>query len=214
MQTDANTEHKVAHHFETAELEFDACKMGMWLFLLTEILLFGGLFVVYTVFRCWHPDLFSYASNRLNVGLGGINTAVLICSSLSMALAVRAAQLGEKKQQVMYLLFTLILAATFLLIKYFEYSHKIHLGLLPGKYYAFAGERMSNEHIFFGLYFMMTGLHGFHVICGMLVIAWVLLRAQKGHFKNNYYTPVEMVGLYWHLVDLIWIFLFPLLYLI
>jgi cytochrome c oxidase subunit 3 len=202
------------HHFSDVEQQKESAKLGMWLFLVTEILLFGGLFCAYAIYRSWHPDMFINAHKELNVALGAINTVVLIVSSVTMALAIRSMQLAEKRATIFYLWSTLILAGTFLVIKYFEYSHKIHLGQLPGKFYTFQGIEGSNPHIFFSVYFAMTGLHGFHVIGGMGVIGWLIYRTRKNHFSSEYYTPIEMTGLYWHLVDLIWIFLFPLLYLI
>ena len=186
----------------------------MWLFLLTEMLLFGGLFAAYSIFRSWNPDMFFEAHKQLNVQLGMINTIVLITSSVTMALAIRSTQLGNKRLTIRFLAVTLLLAAVFLVIKYFEYEHKFHLGQLPGKYYTFTGLQGTNPHIFFSIYFMMTGLHGIHVIGGMGVIGWMLYRTAQNQFSTEYYTPLELTGLYWHLVDLIWIFLFPLLYLI
>jgi cytochrome c oxidase subunit 3 len=202
------------HHFSDAEQQAETAKLGMWLFLLTEVLLFGGLFAFYAIYRAWHPEMFIETSNYLDVSLGALNTFVLITSSLTMALSIRAMQLNNKKQTIWLLVVTLLLAATFLVVKYFEYSHKIHLGQLPGKFYTFEGITSANPHIFFSIYFTMTGLHGIHVVLGMAVITWVLIRTSKNHFSADYYTPIEMTGLYWHLVDLIWIFLFPLLYLI
>jgi len=202
------------HHFADEEQQRESAKLGMWLFLLTEILLFGGLFCAYAIYRAWYPDMFFNAHQALDVTLGGINTVVLITSSVTMALSIRSMQLDRRKQTVNYLIMTLLLAAAFLVIKYFEYTHKIHLGQLPGKYYTYTGIEGANPHIFFSVYFMMTGLHGIHVIGGMGVIGWVLAQTRKGRFSSRYYTPIEMVGLYWHLVDMIWIFLFPLLYLI
>jgi cytochrome c oxidase subunit 3 len=186
----------------------------MWIFLLTEILLFGGLFVAYGIFRAWNPDMFYNAHKFLDVILGSLNTIVLITSSLTMALAIRSMQVDKKNQTVFFLILTLMFALIFLVVKYFEYSHKIELGQLPGKFYTFSGIEGSNPHIFFSIYFSMTGLHGIHVIIGMIVIIWVLLKTLKNKFSGDYYTPLEMTGLYWHLVDMIWIFLFPLLYLI
>ncbi len=202
------------HHFTDSEQQRESAKLGMWLFLLTEVLLFGGLFVAYGVFRAWYPDMFYNAHKQLDVLMGSVNTIVLITSSLTMALAIRFIQVDKKKVSVLFLVLTLLFAFTFLVIKYFEYSHKIELGQLPGNLYTFTGVVGNNPHIFFSIYFAMTGLHGIHVLIGMLVIGWVLYRTRKGHFSSEYYTPVEMAGLYWHLVDLIWIFLFPLLYLI
>ena len=204
----------VQHHFADAEQQRESAKFGMWLFLLTEVLLFGGLFVAYGVFRAWYPEMFINAHKHLDVILGGINTVVLITSSLTMALSIRSMQINNKKQTIFYLILTLLFALTFLVIKYFEYSHKIELGQLPGKLFTYQGIQGSNPHIFFSIYFAMTGLHGIHVLIGMIVIGWILIRIAKNHFSPEYYTPIEMAGLYWHLVDMIWIFLFPLLYLI
>ena len=204
----------VQHHFSDAEQQAETAKLGMWIFLLTEVLLFGGLFAFYTIYRAWHPEMFYEAHKYLNVTLGATNTFVLITSSLTMALSIRSMQLNNKKQTIWFLVITLLLAATFLVIKYFEYEHKFHLGQLPGKYYTFGDIDLANPHIFFSVYFVMTGLHGIHVIIGMIVITWILIRTTKNEFSADYYTPIEMTGLYWHLVDLIWIFLFPLLYLI
>lgn len=202
------------HHFADMEQQRDSAKLGMWLFLLTEVLLFGGLFCAYAIYRAWHPEMFSNAHHQLNVWLGGINTVVLITSSVTMALAIRSMQLDQRKQAVWFIYSTIALAGVFLVIKYFEYSHKFHLGQLPGKYYTFQGLEGANPHVFFSVYFMMTGLHGFHVLCGMGAMVWLLRRIKSGEFSSAYYTPIEMTGLYWHLVDLIWIFLFPLFYLI
>lgn len=204
----------VQHHFTDAEQQRESAKLGMWLFLLTEVLLFGGLFVAYGVFRAWYPEMFFNAHKQLDVLMGTVNTIVLITSSLTMALAIRSMQVDNKKMTRLYLVLTLLFAFTFLVIKYFEYSHKIELGQLPGMFYTFQGVEGHNPHIFFSIYFAMTGLHGIHVLIGMIVITWVFIRTGKGHFSSEYYTPIEMAGLYWHLVDLIWIFLFPLLYLI
>lgn len=214
MSVEAGKPTFLQHHFTDAEQQKESSKLGMWIFLLTEVLLFGGLFLAYAVYRAWYPDMFINAHKALNVWLGGTNTVVLITSSLTMALGIRSLQVNKRKQSAAYLVTTLLLAATFLVIKYFEYSHKIHLGQLPGKYYTYTGVEGTNPHIFFSLYFMMTGLHGLHVVVGMGLITWVLIRTLKGTFSSAYYTPVEMTGLYWHLVDLIWIFLFPLFYLI
>ena len=186
----------------------------MWVFLLTEVLLFGGLFCFYAIYRSWYPEMFVNAHQHLNVLLGGTNTIVLITSSVTMALAIRSMQLGKQREAMWNLVATLCLAGVFLVIKYFEYMHKIHLGQLPGKYYTFTGIEGTNPHVFFSVYFLMTGLHGLHVIGGMGIITWMIRRTRRGNFSAAYYTPLELTGLYWHLVDLIWIFLFPLLYLI
>ena len=252
----------VAHHFDSAEQQFESGKLGMWIFLATEILLFGGLFCAYAVYRSNHPEIFVYAHRFLDKTLGAINTTVLICSSFTMALAVRAAQLGRTKALVRLLAATIVFAFCFLGIKAVEYEHKWKEGLLWGRRFhaelerpaaakpaplpslpaAAAEERSAippaavgprglaapgarahgeedlgppkNVQTFFAVYFLMTGLHGVHVIAGMIVIALVLVRARRGEFGPGYFTPVDLAGLYWHLVDLIWIYLFPLLYLI
>lgn len=210
--------HHHAHHFASSAQEFSAAKMGMWLFLVTEVLLFSGLFLGYAIMKSLYPEMWHEASHHLDWKLGGLNTLVLITSSFTMALAVNAAQTnrsGEKTGRIVGLLTaTIFLAGCFLVVKYFEYSHKFHDGILPGAYYTYSGINAPNAHLFFGLYFLMTGLHGFHVVVGMVVLSWILVRAKKGHFYSEYYTPVEVGGLYWHLVDLIWIYLFPLLYLV
>lgn len=314
----------LAHHFETPKQQFEAGKLGMWLFIATEILLFGGLFVGYSVWRGNHPELFEYSSHYLDTTLGGINTAVLILSSFTMAAAVTVAQKNDPKTQdkrpllVLLLVLTLAGAAGFMVIKYFEWTHKFHEGLFPGvafydkpehshswdpakpvveptlttidtaaevptraqlglpegvtvdlpavapvqkgpagfnvqtletaqrkrgavpagelaevdshadEHAAHGGDegdhgppqplqdpnRPANAHVFYNIYYMMTGLHGFHVIVGGIVITWLLIRTLKGEFHRDYFTPVDLGGLYWHVVDLIWIFLFPLFYLI
>ncbi len=244
------------HHFDTAEQQFDAGKLGMWLFLATEILLFGGLFCAYAIYRANHSEIFLYAHQFLDKVLGGTNTVILLCSSLTMAWAVRASQLGQRRLLIVLLILTLAGGFGFMGIKYVEYKAKWEHGLLPGTHFApheegegkaapappagpsatikpaaagpagtvraddaeghraAHGKRPSNVQIFFGIYFLMTGLHGLHVLAGMGAITWLLIRSIKGHFGPDYFTPVDFVGLYWHLVDLIWIFLFPLLYLI
>jgi cytochrome c oxidase subunit 3 len=204
----------LAHHFTTLEQQRDAAKLGMWIFILTELLLFGGLFTAYAIFRSLNPDMFYNAHKFLDVRLGTINTIVLITSSLTMALAIRSVQVNRRGQALIFLATTLGLALVFLVIKYFEYEHKFHLGQLPGKFYTFTGIAGSNPHIFFSIYFAMTGLHAIHIIGGMIVISVMFYRTSKGAFSSEYYTPLELTGLYWHLVDLIWIYLFPLLYLI
>lgn len=296
----------LAHHFDTPEQQFASSKLGMWIFLATEILLFGGLFCAYAVYRGMHPEIFDYAHLYLSKELGGINTVVLLTSSLTMAWGVRAAQLGQKKVLAWMLVLTLAFAVVFLGIKYVEYKHKWEEGLLPGTYFqpaapphrndgtaaepghhelqetalpgmpgaatpapaagpagpapasapaaaapgdapAPAGPKPGDEsslirpaatgppglaageveplgttrhavpknvQIFFGIYFMMTGLHGLHVLAGMGILGWLLMRTLRGDFGPHYFAPVDLGGLYWHLVDLIWIFLFPLLYLI
>ncbi len=279
----------LAHHFDTPQQQFDAGKLGIWLFLLTEVLFFAGLFCAYTVYRSMHPEVFVYAHYFLDTKLGALNTCVLLGSSLTAAWAVRNAQLRETKLLIINILITIACACTFMCVKYVEYSHKYHDGLLPGKHFqpaenvwelksfrdkhpeaaeyaeklhkldeeakhppagAAAGEAKHEEaierptpeeleplisaglvgprsldpsahisrprmaHVFFGIYFFMTGLHGFHVLIGIGIWVWMLLKAMKGHFGPTYFGPIDFTALYWHLVDLIWIYLFPLLYLI
>lgn len=215
----AHVEHKaprfeVAHHFDSADTQFDAGRMGLWIFLVTEILLFGGLFCAFAVFRSWYFQDFVEAHHHLSKLSGSINTVVLIGSSLSMALAVRALQRSDRKQATRMLVITLLCAAAFLVVKYFEYAAKFEHGLLPGA--LFHGEGFHGQHpsIFFSLYFLMTGVHGLHILIGMGLITWMLVGNLRGEYSSRYYAPVENVGLYWHLVDLVWIYLFPLLYLV
>lgn len=208
--------HHHAHHFDSADHEFQAAKQGMWLFLVTEVLMFGGLFVAYGIFRGLYPQMFHDAHKMLAVNLGATNTIVLITSSLTMATAVTATQKGQRDRAIVTLVLTFLLACCFLVIKYFEYSHKFHDGLLPGGH--FSNPELMKEDpkspLFFSLYFMMTGLHGIHVLIGMGLIAWMLVRTIRNEFSPYWYTPIELTGFYWHFVDLIWIYLFPLLYLV
>jgi cytochrome c oxidase subunit 3 len=287
----------LAHHFDTPQQQFDAGKLGIWLFLLTEVLFFAGLFCAYTVYRAMHPEVFVYAHYFLDTKLGAVNTCVLLGSSLTAAWAVRNAQLREKKLLIINIVITIACACTFMVVKYFEYSHKYHDGLLPGRSFNPSGQvwelksfrdkhpeaaeyaeklhqeatkaakagapttataeqatagaeakavlaverptaeqldplikaglvgprtldpaapisRPAMAHVFFGIYFFMTGLHGFHVLIGIGIWVWMLLKAMKGQFGPTYFGPIDFTALYWHLVDLIWIYLFPLLYLI
>jgi cytochrome c oxidase subunit 3 len=212
----------LAHHFDTPEQQFDSAKLGMWVFIVTEILMFGGLFVAYLIYKGQEPAIFIEAHNRLDWKMGSVNTIVLLFSSLTAALAVRSSQLGKKNETTMWLTITILCALAFLGIKYVEYSHKFHDGLLPGRFFtAHLPEHAHNGHVlpqrasmFFALYFMMTGLHGLHVVIGMSILGWVLVRNHRGQFSPEYFTPVEIGALYWHLVDLVWIYLFPLVYLV
>ena len=204
----------LAHHFDNLAQQQEAATLGMWVFLLTEILFFGGLFLVYTIYRTWYPDAFAAASHHLDIPLGTINTAVLIGSSLTMALAVRSAQIDARTWIMVFIALTMILGGVFLGIKGVEYSHKFHEHLVPGPDFQFERPFAQPAQIFFSLYFVMTGLHALHMIIGMGLMVWMLWWAYNGTFANGYYSPVEIVGLYWHFVDIVWIFLFPLLYLI
>ena len=273
----------LAHHFDTPQQQYGAAKLGIWLFLVTEILLFSGLFCAYALYRAHHPEVFLFAHTFLDKNLGATNTVVLLFSSFTMAWGVRAAQLGQRRLLSLLLLITLLCGFGFLGIKGIEYHHKWQHGLLWGEHFDYeavkngghsesgdaaragdapeaAGDASAelrplgegyrtptvhsnlpasalspaglativdrhaahgsldqiprNVHVFFGIYFLMTGLHGLHVIAGMVLLAWLLRRSLRGDFGSRNYTAVDMGGLYWHLVDLIWIFLFPLLYLI
>jgi cytochrome c oxidase subunit 3 len=210
--TAANRHH--AHHFNSGMEEFEACKQGMWIFLVTEVLFFSGLFLMYAILRVFYPQMMKDAHELLNWRMGALNTVILICSSLTMARAVSASQKGEKKKLITNLWFTLIFASGFLVVKFFEYAHKIREHILPGALYHYAELTTAKVPLFFTVYFVMTGIHGLHVIIGMCVIYWLIRRASRDEFGPNYFTPVEVTGLYWHFVDLVWIYLFPLLYLV
>lgn len=185
-----------------SEQGLETAKLGIWTFLATEVLLFGGLFTAYTVFRISQPRMFHTEYLKLNRLFGAVNTVVLICSSLTVALGIAAIREGKQRMLKVCLLLTLLLAATFLGVKYAEYSEHIALGELP---------RTNN---FFSLYYMMTGLHAIHVLAGMIALTTMLVLSCRGKFSADYHSPVEITGLYWHFVDLVWIYLFPLLYLI
>lgn len=290
----------LAHHFDSLQQQFEAGKLGMWLFLATEVLLFGGLFVFYTVYKSNHPELFEWGSQFLDKRWGATNTMVLLFSSLTMAMAVREAQLGRKNRILFYLAVTFVCGMGFMGIKYLEYSKKFHEGLFPGDKFSYATvdtaeaereriereslnslvdtdlpvanpamrepiaktqakgpglppeglapeiseeemkkifkekakkpsdpnalyiapyhlpnvARPENAHVFFSIYFCLTGLHGIHVLIGMAVMAWLMWLVMKDKIGSEFFTPVDLGGLYWHLVDLIWIYLFPLLYLV
>ncbi|APS00823.1 cytochrome C oxidase subunit III [Pajaroellobacter abortibovis] len=215
----------LAHHFDTPFQQFDAAKLGMWVFIVTEVLMLGGLFVAYALYRSHETSVFVAAHHCLDKTFGVTNTVVLLLSSLTAALAVRSAQVGERSKTSLYLVITLLCACIFLGIKCMEYSHKVHEGLLPGHYFGhpyfdlnqtahWYESLPARASMFFGLYFMMTGLHGLHVLIGMGILIWVLRRNIRGDFDRNYFTAVDIGALYWHLVDLVWIYLFPLLYLI
>jgi cytochrome c oxidase subunit III len=243
----AQTHHReLRHHFDTMAQQKEAAVIGMWVFLLTGILFFGGLFMAYMLYRVWYFEAFAEASRSLDIFWGALNTAVLIGSSLTMALAVRSAQTNQRQATVNWLILTMVLGCVFLGVKVIEYSDKFEHHHVPGPNFVWASEHeapaTNGEHgsatqasaaapaqhkltmspeqlqrttqIYFSLYFTMTGLHALHMIVGvglMMVITWM---ARKGKFDAEYYTPVEMSGLYWHFVDIVWIFLFPLLYLV
>jgi len=196
----------------TDHKDYQGAKMGMWLFLFTEVLLFGGLFVLYAVTLQKFPAEFHDASLLLDVSMGTTNTVILITSSLFAALSVTALQKGNRKLAEIFILLTMVLACGFLVVKYFEWTHKFHLGIYPGS--PDIADWAPGKQAFFGLYYTMTGLHGVHVIIGMSVFAWVWWLIRKEKCTPGYFVALENAGLYWHLVDLIWIYLFPLYYLI
>ena len=213
------------HHFAEMEQQRNAASLGMWVFLVTEIMFFGGMFCAYLVYRLAHFNDFAAASQSLDIRLGAINTAVLIGSSLTVVLAVHAAQTGKRKQLVAYLLATIVLGCTFLGVKAVEYSEKFEKHHVPGPSFHFEVEHMQGhpevppveEHhaeLFFSLYFCMTGMHAIHMIVGVGLFSVLTVLAWKGRYTPEYYTPIENAGLYWHFVDIVWIYLFPLLYLI
>ncbi|RYZ70697.1 MAG: cytochrome c oxidase subunit 3 family protein [Proteobacteria bacterium] len=202
------------HHWKDAHEEFEAAKQGMWVFLVTEVLMVGALFVGYIIFRALYPEAFHEAHKLLNVYMGLTNTFVLITSSWTMVLGVSAIQRGDAKKSLAYLATTVGFGCCFLVVKYFEYAHKIHEGTLPGGLYHFKELTLDKVPLFFSLYFLMTGVHAFHVIVGMGLIIWTMMRIKRGEISKQFFTPVELVGFYWHFVDLVWIFLFPLLYLL
>jgi cytochrome c oxidase subunit 3 len=204
----------VAHHFDDAAQQHDASALGMWLFLVNEVMFFGGLFTVYVVYRTAFPAAFHGASHHLDITLGAINTVILLASSLTMALSVHAAQTSKRGMLITCLLLTIVLGSAFLGIKGYEYWHKWHEHLVPGPSFSYPGPDAANAQLFFSLYFAMTGLHALHMIIGIGILSVLVWRGAQGMFNRYYYTPVEMSGLYWHFVDLVWIFLFPLLYLL
>jgi cytochrome c oxidase subunit 3 len=204
----------LAHQFEDLGQQADASSLGMWVFLVTEILFFGGLFLTYLVYRNWYPDAFAAASHEMVVWAGTLNTVVLITSSLTMALAVRAAQLGDRRSLIWLLIATMALGCVFLGVKAFEYRTEFLEHHVPGPGFEFEGPYVRQAQIFFSLYFVMTGLHAVHMLIGLGIMAFMLWWSIRGTITPEYASPIEISGLYWHFVDIVWIFLFPLLYLI
>jgi cytochrome c oxidase subunit III len=202
------------HHFEDLGQQHEASTLGMWFFLATEILFFGGILLAYTIYRVLYPHAWALGAEHQNVVMGTINTIVLLGSSLTMALSVKFAQSGRRMPTVWMLLATLFLGTLFLGIKGFEYAEHIHEGFFPGAMFHYAGPDVPQVQLFMIFYFALTGLHALHMVIGAGLLVWILWRAWRGQFGPEYYGPVEVMGLYWHFVDLVWIFLFPLLYLI
>lgn len=205
---------QLRHHFDDLGQQREAATLGMWVFLVTEVLLFGGLFAAYLVYRVWYPTVFGEASRELDLWMGAANTSVLILSSLTMALAVHASQAGRRAETLAGLAATMALGSIFLVVKAFEYHHKWVHHLVPGPAFAIEGVDPHHAQIFFSLYFALTGLHATHMVIGLGLLAVILVMAWRGRFTPAWNTPVEMSGLYWHFVDIVWIFLFPLLYLV
>ncbi len=206
---------KLQHHFDDMGQQAEASTLGMWVFLVTEIMFFGGLFMAYLVYRTAQPAGFQEASHHINLLLGAANTVVLICSSLTMALAVHAAQTNaDRRTQVIFLLTTMFFGLVFLGIKAYEYYEKFRDHHVPGPYFQWDGHYPAAAEMFFSLYFAMTGLHALHMVVGLGIMTVIAYMAWKRTFDATYYTPLEVAGLYWHFVDIVWIFLFPLLYLI
>ncbi len=212
--TEAVHPHGLAHHFDSLEQQADVASLGMWVFLVTEVLFFGGLFTSYLVYRSMYPHAFAVASEHTLIALGALNTAILITSSLTMALAVYASQEGDSKGVFRFLVLTWILGAGFLVVKGIEYATDFHEHLVPGAHFAIEGANAGHAQLFFSLYFIMTGLHAIHMIVGLSILLVMMYMARKGKFTKEYHIPMEVTGLYWHFVDIVWIFLFPLLYLI
>jgi cytochrome c oxidase subunit 3 len=203
------------HHFDNMAQQMEASTLGMWTFLVTEIMFFGGLFMAYLVYRHQSPQGFQEASHHLNIYWGAANTAILIVSSLTMAFAVRAAQTSQKREtQVFWLLSTMFFGTAFLGIKAVEYYDKFRDHIVPGPHFQWEGLYPKPAEQFYSLYFAMTGLHALHMIIGLGIMTVISVMAWRKQFDQEYYTPVEVAGLYWHFVDIVWIFLFPLLYLI
>jgi cytochrome c oxidase subunit 3 len=215
------------HHFENMEQQREAGTLGMWIFLVTEIMFFGGMFLAYTLYRNLFPAAFASASNHLDIKLGAVNTGVLILSSFTMAMAVYFTQIGKRRPQVLCLVLTLVLGLTFLGIKAVEYHEKYTDRLIPGKLipgaefgpdphklHLLEGATMKQVEMFYYIYFAMTGMHALHMIIGAGLLLYLIIFSLRGRFDPEYHSPVEVIGLYWHFVDIVWIFLFPLLYLL
>ena len=241
MATEATTQHvhghrSLQHHFENMEQQREAGTLGMWVFLVTEIMFFGGMFLAYTLYRNAYPASFAPASNHLDITLGAFNTGVLILSSFTMAMAVYFTQVGKQRPQVLCLVLTLLLGLTFLGVKAVEYHDKYEDHLIPGRLipgnpfnpavqeegqavnqhnlHLLPGATVKQVELFYWIYFARTGMHALHMIIGAGLLTFLIIFSLKGRYDPEYHSPVEVVGLYWHFVDIVWIFLFPLLYLL
>ena len=201
--------------FDTEAQQKDASTLGMWVFLITEIMFFGGMFAAYTIYRSTYPNVFGLASSTLDIKIGAFNTCVLLISSFTMVMAVRAGQLGQRKTIIFFLILTLIFGLAFIGIKGFEWHDKYVEHHIPGPTFHLEGTQLQGQaQLFFSLYFAMTGLHAMHMVVGVGIILFIIWQTRRGVYSSDYYTPIDIAGLYWHFVDIIWIFLFPLLYLI
>lgn len=212
VKVDRRVDH--SHHFSSMEQEHESGKQGTWLFMATEVMMFGALFTAYFMYRGKYYDSWVEGGALLDWKMGAINTIVLLFSSFTMALAVRETQLGNNKKALKHVIFTTLCAFAFLVIKYFEYSGKVHHGLFPSVEMWSYEAQTPHLRLFMVVYFIMTGLHGIHILIGIGLMFWLMKRLKNNEFSKDYYTAVEGVGLYWHIVDLIWIYLFPLMYLI
>src|SRR6185369_7763523 len=206
-------ESRLQSHFANEQQQYETATFGMWVFLVTEIMFFGGLFTAYLFYRIQYADAFVHASHHLDIVLGTFNTVVLIGSSLTMAMAVHSARMSRSKSIAFWIAATMLLGSIFLGVKAYEYTHKWHEGLFPANFF-YSAPDAAQQRIYFSLYFAMTGLHATHMVIGMGIMVIIAWQALKGAYTSRWYTPVEIMGLYWHFVDLVWIFLFPLLYLI
>ncbi|MEP6811247.1 MAG: cytochrome c oxidase subunit 3 [Chthoniobacterales bacterium] len=212
--TEATTAYPVEHQFDDATQQREAATLGMWLFIATEILFFGGMFLGYTVYRIYYPLAFAEASKHTLIAFGGTNTAVLLVSSTVMAFAVRAAKNNRRGLLSLLLLATASLGVLFLVIKGFEYAREIHEGLFPGRNFHIAAADSAHAELFYYLYWLLTGVHAFHVTIGVFMVSFFAVRAWFRNAFENHDTPVELLGLYWHFVDIVWVFVFPLIYMI
>lgn len=201
-------------HPELPALEQETISLGMWVFLAGEVMFFGVLFTIYIIYRMNYPQVFAEASRHLDALIGSLNTGLLLTSSLSVALAVNAAQLGKRRLLIIFLLVTIILGVAFLGLKGLEYFHEFEQNLFPGAEFSFPGQEPQKAELFFSLYFAMTGLHALHMLAGISVFLVVIFMAWRSGISPDNYAPVELAGLFWHFVDVVWIFIFPLLYLI
>jgi cytochrome c oxidase subunit 3 len=204
----------LAHHFSSLERQTDAARLGMWLFLATELLLFGGLFTAYAYYRWMFPAAWAEGSHLMSLALGTVNTFILLASSFTVAMSINFIRIGKPRLTTLMLAISIACGLAFMALKAVEYADHFHHGLLPGRFLSSAEAQQPGVAMFFVLYYLTTGLHAIHVIAGLTVLGVMMVKTARGRFSPDYYTPLDMGGLYWHLVDIIWIFLYPLLYLV